>query len=67
MGGMRNNAKTERFRYGLQQNLLGSGREGRENAIQWMKETYGSPLGYITRELGVTEAEIHELREKFLE
>ena len=38
-----------------------------ENAIQWMKETYGSPLEYITRELGVTEAEIHELREKFLE
>ena len=38
-----------------------------ENAIQWMNETYGSPLGYITRELGVTEAEIHELREKLLE
>lgn len=38
-----------------------------ENAIQWMNETYGSPLGYITGELGVTEAEIHELREKFLE
>jgi len=38
-----------------------------ENAIRWMNETYGSPLGYITRELGVTEAEIHELREKFLE
>ena len=38
-----------------------------ENAIQWMNETYGSPLGYITRELGVTEAEIRELREKFLE
>ena len=27
----------------------------------------GSPLGYITRELGVTEAEIDELRDKFLE
>jgi protein-tyrosine phosphatase len=38
-----------------------------ENAIQWMIETYGSPLGYITRELGVTETEIQELREKFLE
>ena len=38
-----------------------------ENAIQWMTETYGSPLGYITQELGVTEAEIQALREKFLE
>ena len=38
-----------------------------ENAIQWMNETYGSPLCYITGELGVTESEIHELREKFLE
>ncbi len=37
------------------------------NAIQWMTETYGSPLGYITRELGVTEAGIQALREKFLE
>ena len=27
----------------------------------------GSPLRYITRELGVTEAEIDELRDKFLE
>lgn len=32
-----------------------------------MTETYGSPLGYITQELGVTEAEIQELRDKFLE
>lgn len=38
-----------------------------ENAIQWMNETYASPLGYITRELGVTEADIQALREKFLE
>ena len=38
-----------------------------ENAVQWMKETYGSPLGYITQELGMKETEIHELREKFLE
>ena len=37
------------------------------NAIAWMTENYGSPLGYITRELGVTEAEIDELRNKFLE
>ena len=38
-----------------------------ENAIQWMTETYGSPLGYITQELGVTEIEIQALRDKFLE
>ena len=36
------------------------------NAIQWMNETYGSPLGYITQGLGVTEAEIQTLRNKFL-
>ena len=38
-----------------------------ENAIQWMTETYGSPLGYITQELGVTEMEMQALRDKFLE
>ena len=38
-----------------------------ENAIQWMNETYGSPLGYITQELGVTETDIQALRGKFLE
>ena len=38
-----------------------------ENAIQWMTETYGSPLGYITQELGVTEADIQVLRDRFLE
>ena len=38
-----------------------------ENAIQWMTETYCSPLGYITQALGVTEAEIQTLRDKFLE
>ena len=37
------------------------------NAIQWMTETYGSPLGYITQALGVTEPEIQALRDKFLE
>lgn len=36
------------------------------NAIQWMNETYDSPLGYITQGLGVTEAEIQTLRDKFL-
>lgn len=38
-----------------------------ENAIHWMTETYGSPLGYITQELGVTEVDIQTLRDRFLE
>jgi len=37
------------------------------NALDWMRENYGSPLGYITGELGVTEAQIEALREKYLE
>lgn len=37
------------------------------NAIQWMTETYGSPMGYIMQELGVTEPQIQALRNKFLE
>ena len=36
-------------------------------AIAWMTENCGSPLGYITQELGVTEEEIAVLRDKFLE
>jgi len=36
-------------------------------AIAWMTENSGSPLGYITQELGVTEDEIAVLRDKFLE
>ena len=35
------------------------------NTLDWMKENYGSVLGYITQELGVTE--IQMLRDKFLE
>lgn len=38
-----------------------------QNAIAWMTENYGSPLGYITQALGVTEEEIGALRDKFLE
>lgn len=38
-----------------------------KNAITWMTENYGSPLGYIKQELGVTDEEIIELRDKFLE
>ena len=36
-------------------------------ALDWMKENYGSALGYITRELDVSEAEIEQLRNKYLE
>lgn len=36
-------------------------------ALDWMKEKYGSALGYITQELGVSEAEIELLRNKYLE
>ncbi len=38
-----------------------------ENAIQWTTKTYGSSLAYITQALGVKEAEIQALRDKFLE
>ena len=37
-----------------------------ENAVAWMTETYGSPLGYITQGLGVSTDEIAALRERFL-
>ena len=37
------------------------------NAINWMYETYGSPLGYIKEELGVTKKQIKKLRKHFLE
>ena len=35
-------------------------------AMDWMKENYGSVIGYITDALGLSEAELDELREKFL-
>ena len=37
------------------------------NALEWIKDNYGSVLGYITGELGVTEAQIEQLRDKYLE
>lgn len=36
------------------------------NALDWLKKEYGSPVGYITKELGVTEEQIAQLQEKFL-
>ena len=36
------------------------------DALSWMENNYGSPMGYITEELGVTEEEIGLLREKYL-
>ena len=37
------------------------------NALDWMKDNYGSVLGYISEELSVTEAEIEQLKDKYLE
>ena len=35
--------------------------------LSWLKENYGSPVGYITKELGITEDEIGTLKAKFLD
>ena len=35
--------------------------------ISWLKENYGSPVGYIIKELGINEDEIETLKTKFLE
>ncbi|MBQ9632439.1 MAG: tyrosine-protein phosphatase [Lachnospiraceae bacterium] len=37
------------------------------NALDWLKEDYGSVKGYITEELGISEEQIEELKDKFLE
>ncbi len=36
-------------------------------AFEWMNSTYGSPRGYVTRELGVNQEQLAVLRDKFLE
>lgn len=38
-----------------------------QNALDWMKENYGSVEGYITGALGVTDAQLEALKDKFLE
>ena len=35
--------------------------------LSWLKENYDSPVGYIIKELGISEDEIAELKAKFLE
>ena len=35
--------------------------------LSWLKENYGSPVGYIIKELGISAEEIAELKAKFLE
>ena len=35
--------------------------------LSWLKENYGSPVGYIVKELGVSNDEIEALKSKFLE
>ena len=42
-------------------------RQYMENALNWMKETYGSVTGYITTELGVTDEQLETLRNLYLE
>ena len=37
------------------------------NILGWLKENYGSVVGYITQELGVTEEQLETLRAKYLE
>ena len=35
--------------------------------LSWLKENYGSPVGYIINELGISNGEIETLKSKFLE
>ena len=35
--------------------------------LSWLKENYGSPVGYIIKELGLSEDDIEKLKSKFLE
>lgn len=35
--------------------------------LKWLRKNYGSPVGYITKELGITEDEIGKLKSKFLD
>ncbi|MBQ3470954.1 MAG: tyrosine-protein phosphatase [Clostridia bacterium] len=37
-----------------------------QNALNWMKENYGSVTGYITYELGITDEQIKSLMSKYL-
>ena len=37
------------------------------NAISYLSENYGSPLGYIKNELGITDEQIEQLKDRFLE
>ena len=38
-----------------------------QNALDWMKDNYGSVEGYITGGLGVTDTQLEALKDKFLE
>ena len=37
------------------------------NALDWMRENYGSVTGYITSALGVTDEQIEALKNAYLE
>ncbi len=38
-----------------------------ENAYAWIEDEYGSVVGYITKELNISEEQINTLKDKFLE
>lgn len=38
-----------------------------KTALSWLEENYGSPVGYIINELGISEDDIEKLKAKFLE
>lgn len=37
------------------------------NALDWLKENYGSAEGYITEELGISEKQLETLRDMYLD
>ena len=38
-----------------------------QNALDWMKDNYGSVEGYITGGLGITDTQLEALKDRFLE
>ena len=46
--------------------FAGVDRSYMENALQWMKDQYGSPLGYLVQALGIDSESLHNLRKQCL-
>ena len=38
-----------------------------QNALNWIKENYGSVKGYISKELGISDEQIEALKTMYLE